>query len=104
VVLLFSFYFNTERLLFFENWHLPTQSGSMTNAIFLGFAASMLGVSGFKSSANFVEEQEKGVFPKTLKNMWLIVSIINPLMAIFALAIFATPLLQSHAYQETLLI
>ena len=88
----------------FENWNFPTTSGSITNAIFLGFAASMLGVSGFESSANFVEEQEKGVFPKTLLNMWAIVSIINPLMAVFALALFAIPLLQSDAYQNTLLI
>jgi hypothetical protein len=51
-----------------------------------------------------VEEQEKGVFPKTLRNMWYIVSIINPLMALFALALFAIPLLQSDAYQNTLLI
>ena len=51
--------------IFIENWHLPTTGGSITNAIFLGFAASMLGVSGFESSANFVEEQKAGVFPKT---------------------------------------
>ena len=89
---------------FFENWHLPLQNGSISNAIFLGFAASMLGVSGFESSANFVEEQQKGVFPKTLKNMWFIVSIINPLMAVFALALFAIPLLQSDGFQNTLLI
>jgi amino acid transporter len=90
--------------LFIENWHLPTTGGSITNAIFLGFAASMLGVSGFESSANFVEEQQKGVFPKTLKNMWIIVSIINPLTAVFALSLFALPLLQSDAYQNTLLV
>ncbi|WNH14246.1 APC family permease [Thalassobellus suaedae] len=89
--------------LFFENWKLPVPGGSITTAIFLGFAASMLGVSGFESSANFVEEQEKGVFPKTLKNMWIVVSVINPLMAIFALALFSLPLLQSDAYQNTLL-
>jgi len=90
--------------MFFENWSMPVQGGSITNAIFLGFAASMLGVSGFESSANFVEEQKEGVFPKTLKNMWSIVSIINPLMAIFALALFTIPVLQSDEYQNTLLI
>jgi amino acid transporter len=90
--------------IFIENWHLPTTGGSIRNAIFLGFAASMLGVSGFESSANFVEEQQKGVFPKTLKNMWIVVSIINPLAALFALSLFAIPLLQSEAYQNTLLI
>ncbi len=88
---------------FFENWHF-SREGSITNAIFLGFAASMLGVSGFESSANFVEEQKKGVFPKTLRNMWSIVSVINPLMAVFALALFALPVLQSDDYQNTLLI
>ena len=90
--------------LFIENWHLPTTGGSITNAIFLGFAVSMLGVSGFESSANFVEEQKKGVFPKTLKNMWIVVSIINPLTAIFALSLFALPILQTETYQNTLLI
>lgn len=89
---------------FFENWHMPVQGGSITNAIFLGFAASMLGVSGFESSANFVEEQASGVFPKTLRNMWSIVSIINPLMAVFALALFTIPVLRSDDYQNTLLI
>ncbi len=90
--------------LFFQNWHYPIKGGSITNAIFFGFAASMLGVSGFESSANFVEEQKKGVFPKTLKNMWAIVSVINPLMAILALSLFAIPALQSDEFQNTLLI
>ena len=90
--------------LFLENWHFSGNGGSISNAIFFGFAASMLGVSGFESSANFVEEQQKGVFPKTLKNMWSMVSIINPLMAIFALALFTIPILQSPEYQNTLLV
>ncbi len=71
---------------FIENWHRPVKEGSVWMAIFFGFAASMLGISGFESSANFVEEQKPGVFPKTLKNMWIVVSILNPLMAFLALA------------------
>jgi len=99
------FLINTGVGTFLSNWNLPLSgNGSISKAIFLGFAASMLGVSGFESSANFIEEQKKGVFPKTLRNMWGIVSIINPLMAIFALALFAIPLLQSDVYQNTLLI
>jgi amino acid transporter len=106
VLSIFIIYFliNAGFATFIENWHLPTTGGSITNAIFLGFAASMLGVSGFESSANFVEEQQAGVFPKTLKNMWIVVSVINPLAALFALSLFAMPLLQSDAYQNTLLI
>jgi len=88
----------------FDNWRSPMQSDSVIKAIFFGFAASMLGVSGFESSANFVEQQAKGVFPKTLRNMWVIVSVVNPLMAVFALALFTLPVLQSQQYQSTLLI
>jgi len=90
--------------IFLQNQNIPLREGSITMAIFFGFAASMLGVSGFESSANFVEEQAHGVFPKTLRNMWAVVSVINPLMALFALALFALPVLQSDAYQNTLLI
>ncbi len=53
--------------------------------LFLAFAASLLGVSGFESSANFVEEQEKGVFRKTLRNMLIGVLIFNPLIALVVL-------------------
>ncbi|HJN66464.1 MAG TPA: APC family permease [Pirellulales bacterium] len=56
-------------------------------AIFFGFSAALLGISGFESSANFVEQQAEGIFPKTLRNMWIAVSIFNPAMAILALAI-----------------
>jgi amino acid transporter len=83
--------------IFTQNWNLPTE-GSVTMAIFFGFSASMLGISGFESSANFVEEQKRGVFPKTLRNMWIVVSIINPLMAFFALSLVPIPeIKQEHA-------
>jgi amino acid transporter len=70
----------------FANMRLPV-GGSWQTAIYFGFCAAMLGISGFESSANFVEEQVDGVFPKTLRNMWLAVSTINPLIALFALAL-----------------
>ena len=56
-------------------------------ALFFGFSAAMLGISGFESSSNFVEEQKAGIFPKTLRNMWVAVSIFNPLMALLALSL-----------------
>ena len=62
-----------------------------TTALTLGFAAAMLGISGFESSANFVEEQDTGVFPKTLRNMWAIVTVFNPLIALLVLAILPIP-------------
>ena len=56
----------------------------------------MLGISGFESSANFVEEQERGVFPKTLRNMWLAVTIFNPLTAFLVLAIIPMSAVPGH--------
>lgn len=83
-----------------ENFKTPVKGGIVT-ALFFGFAAAMLGISGFESSANFVEEQKRGVFPKTLKNMWIIVTVFNPLLAFLALAII--PLSTINANEETLL-
>ncbi|MFC1815042.1 APC family permease [Thermodesulfobacteriota bacterium] len=54
-------------------------------AISLGFCAALLGISGFESSANFVEEQDVGVFRKTLRNMLIAVAIFNPLVSILSL-------------------
>jgi amino acid transporter len=54
-------------------------------AVCLGFSAALLGISGFESSANFVEEQDVGVFRKTLRNMLITVAIFNPLISILSL-------------------
>lgn len=69
------------------NFSLPVRNGGITTALFFGFSAAMLGISGFESSANFVEEQKRGVFPKTLRNMWITVSVLNPLIALLAIAV-----------------
>jgi hypothetical protein len=45
---------------FHINLSLPVTSGGIVNALFLGFSAA-IGISGFESSSNFVEEQEQGV-------------------------------------------
>lgn len=87
--------------VFMANHALPVKSGSITTALFFGFSAAMLGISGFESSANFVEEQEKGVFPKTLRNMWIVVTVFNPLMAFLALAVIPVSTIEAH--QESLL-
>jgi hypothetical protein len=59
----------------------------LSTALFLGFSTAMLGITGFETSANFVEEQEPGVFPKTLRNMWILVLILNPVIALLAVSI-----------------
>jgi amino acid transporter len=78
----------------------PTEGGLVT-ALFFGFAASLLGISGFESSANFVEEQAEKVFPLTLRNMWIAVTVFNPGMALLALALVPIEYVGNH--QEALL-
>lgn len=84
----FSFYFlfhnGYDTLM--ANFSTPVK-GSIITALFLGFSAAMLGISGFESSANYVEEQQNGVFTKTLRNMWIVVTVFNPSIAFLALAI-----------------
>jgi amino acid transporter len=60
--------------------------GGSLKMLFLALAASMLGITGFESSANFVEEQKPGVFRKTLRNMLIGVWIFNPLITFIVLA------------------
>jgi len=86
---------------FHLNWEIPATSHSIGYVLFLGFSAAMLGISGFESSANFVEEQKQGVFPKTLRNMWAIVSFFNPAIAILLIAII--PIAEFGAHRESLL-
>ncbi len=75
------------------NWAMPSARG-LGGALFYGFAAAMLGISGFESSANFIEEQKEGVFAKTLRNMWTAVAIFNPLIALLALGLLPLATIQ----------
>jgi len=86
--------------LLISNWQLPSLH-SIPHALFFGFAAAMLGISGFESSANFIEEQKQGVFPKTLRNMWIAVAIFNPLVSFLSLGML--PLAQIQAVPPDLL-
>jgi amino acid transporter len=89
-----------DRNLLWQNLSTPAPGGFI-KALFFGFCAAMLGISGFESSANFVEEQAERVFPKTLRNMWVAVTILNPVMALLALAII--PLNDVKEHQVALL-
>jgi amino acid transporter len=87
-------------LILFGSWSfIANFSSTLTNlsqslpvdpwywAVIKGYFVALLGISGFESSANYIEEQKPGVFDKTLKNMWLAVTIINPTICILALGI-----------------
>ena len=77
------------------NFHSPLKT-SVSTAIFLGFSTAMLGITGFETSANFIEEQEHGVFPKTLRNMWILVMVINPVIALLAVSIMPLDAVAGH--------
>lgn len=86
--------------VFLNNWQTPVPGGIL-KAVFFGFSAAMLGISGFESSSNFIEEQKEGVFPKTLRNMWIAVAIFNPLISLLSLGLL--PLAQIAENKEDLL-
>ncbi len=100
ILICLFFLFNHGASTLVMNFSEPVK-GSIPIALFLGFSTAMLGISGFESSANFVEEQEDGVFRKTLRNMWLAVSIINPLMALAIIVVL--PLATVGEHKESLL-
>uniref|UniRef100_K3W863 Amino acid permease/ SLC12A domain-containing protein n=1 Tax=Globisporangium ultimum (strain ATCC 200006 / CBS 805.95 / DAOM BR144) TaxID=431595 RepID=K3W863_GLOUD len=61
--------------------------GNLLTAIFFGYSSAMLGITGFETSAQFVEEQKPGVFRKTLRNMWVFATFYNILLSCLSLAV-----------------
>ena len=98
--------FNPE--LLYENWAQTTPPypyvdvagemipGTLLTALFYGFSSAMLGVSGFETSSQFVEEQAPGVFPKTLKNMWAGVMFFNPLLSLISFSCMPVREIMNH--------
>ncbi|RLN84523.1 hypothetical protein BBJ28_00003309 [Nothophytophthora sp. Chile5] len=61
--------------------------GNVLTGIFFGYSSAMLGITGFETSAQFVEEQAPGVFRKTLRNMWGFATFYNLLLSFLSLAV-----------------
>ncbi|TMW69547.1 hypothetical protein Poli38472_001703 [Pythium oligandrum] len=70
-------------------------------AIFFGYGAGMLGVTGFETSAQFVEEQKPGVFRKTLRNMWAMSSGFNTLLTFMVIGVL--PMEEIYTNKDTIL-
>jgi len=87
--------------IWLANWSQLGQEVNWPKALFLGVSAAMLGVSGFESSANFVEQQQHGVFRLTLRNMWVAVTLFNPIIALLALGLL--PVAEVGKFQDDLL-
>jgi amino acid transporter len=95
MVYCFIYAFNDNWSTLVSNWghELPTVTIDGTEyrnaaaSIFMGYATALLGVSGFESSSQFVEEQKPGVFRKTLRNMWYAVAFFNPIISFLSFAV-----------------
>uniref|UniRef100_A0AAV1T3E1 Amino acid permease n=1 Tax=Peronospora matthiolae TaxID=2874970 RepID=A0AAV1T3E1_9STRA len=61
--------------------------GNVLTGVFFGYSSAMLGITGFETSAQFVEEQAPGVFRKTLRNMWAFATVYNVMLSILSLAV-----------------
>eukprot|EP01012_Entosiphon_sulcatum_P013909 TRINITY_DN19088_c0_g2_i1.p1 TRINITY_DN19088_c0_g2~~TRINITY_DN19088_c0_g2_i1.p1 ORF type:complete len:673 (+),score=115.07 TRINITY_DN19088_c0_g2_i1:28-2019(+) len=75
---------------------LANPYGSIAKNIFYGYCAALLGVTGFETSCNYIEEQKPGVFPKTLRNMWWLVVLFNPTIAFMCLAVVPMDQIQAN--------
>ncbi len=85
--------------LFLPNWDPAVFRlfGDPFTCIAFGFGKALLGVSGFESSANYVEEQAPGVFPKTLRNMWVAVAFFNPILTVLAIGMLPVTSIRDNA-------
>jgi amino acid transporter len=90
-------------------WHLNgrltseliASHGGLLKALFFGFSISLLGIAGFESSANFIEEQKHGVFHKTLRNMTIGSLLLNPVATFVILTVL--PLNEISANRDFIL-
>jgi amino acid transporter len=81
--------------IFLANLHEPLRF-DWPVALLFGFCTAMLGVTGFETSANYIEEQQKGIFPKTLHNTWLLVFLINPILSLVCLGVLDMKTMLAH--------
>jgi amino acid transporter len=86
--------------------HLPvSSSGGIGMDIWLGYSAALLGLTGFETSANFIEDlgpfesesSKKGpqrrisTFERTIDRMWMLVIVINPIISLSTLGVLTLP-------------
>ncbi|CAM9830202.1 unnamed protein product [Discosporangium mesarthrocarpum] len=76
-------------------------TGTWITGLIFGFSSAMLGVSGFESSSQFVEEQEDGVFVMTLRNMQWGVAAFNPVISLLSLSVLQMD--EIIAYEQSML-
>jgi amino acid transporter len=86
----------TDKLTVLQHNAISILQPSLLSSLVFGFSSAMLGVTGFETSANFVEEQKDGVFIKTLRNMWILVTLLNPLICTLAISVLELEHIQQN--------
>jgi amino acid transporter len=96
--------------ILYYNYTQPFQN-DIGYELYLGYSVSLLGLTGFETSANYIEEAgpfetEKNkvgptrrisVFEKTIDAMWYLVALINPTIALMTLGVVPLPDIVSNA-------
>ncbi|CAG8575476.1 6282_t:CDS:2, partial [Cetraspora pellucida] len=78
-----------------ENWKDPG-SGNPLLDIFNGVCIGLLGITGFETSSNYIEDQKPGVFPKTMRNMWVLALVFNAPISFFATSLMPLSTFKEH--------
>eukprot|EP00727_Mastigamoeba_balamuthi_P009465 m51a1_g5140 hypothetical protein (691) ;mRNA; f:19959-22322 len=81
-----------------KNWAEPPVNGNLAEDVWLGFSAAMLGVTGFETSANYIESQGPGVYPKCLRNMWVMSTVQNILVQFLITALVSYDTMKDMQY------
>lgn len=104
VIVSFVYIFQTGGGAWVDNWHSPlpiSSSGGVGMDLYMGYSVALLGLTGFETSANYIEEagpfeteknkvgptRKISVFEKTIDRMWWLVIIVNPAIAIATLGV-----------------
>ncbi|CAO3664430.1 unnamed protein product [Umbelopsis ramanniana] len=70
------------------NWNYPYPEGSSAvKMIFNGFCVGLLGVTGYETAGNFIEELQPSDFPKVMRNMFGFLTLLNSPITLVATAL-----------------
>jgi amino acid transporter len=67
-------------------------------SVYFGYCSALLGITGFESAANYVEEmQSPKIFVLSVKWLWLFVGIFNPLISITSMMVLPMDHIRAHS-------
>ncbi|KAI9280283.1 amino acid permease-domain-containing protein [Umbelopsis sp. AD052] len=70
------------------NWNYPyPENSSAAKMIFSGFCVGLLGVTGYETAGNFIEELQPSDFPKVMRNMFGFLTLLNTPITLVATAL-----------------